>query len=594
VNERLTEEITRDLINKYKSLNKEKVYVDEQISSNKLIKKILGNLKPDFIIDFKNNTDNIIIVIECKADSKKQTQALKDAEEKYASKLKESFNVFYYGISGQNPQRILIEGRLWIKNHQRPFPKIYTKLLTYQNIKKLISELTNIKVDNNLKCIKSFNDKLHQMSIPESERPVLIGCFLIALSGPSINLENYNGNNECLKEYIITCAKFNLKSKLDPNKVKTICSYYDRLLSNNVWISEEEVDSYGSRQKNTNLNYFLKELNEKIMPLINNNNWDIMGEFYREFIKYATEDKKTGLVLTPTHITDFFCELINIQNTDIVLDPCCGTGGFLIAAMKYMCQKSQNEEEIKKIKTKQLLGIEKRNDMWLHATVNMMMHGDGHTNIHQGNCFEYTTDNFKDYRPTVAFLNPPYNEASEQLRFIQKSLELITPKGKVVAIVQASATGNSKAVNNVKEEILKNHTLLASFSCPKELFHGIAGVITNILIFESGIPHNKTNATFLGWFKDDGFIKQKTKRIKKGTEWKKIKKKWIDTYNNKKEIKEDNIESKMQILDFNDEWCIEAYLKPDLPSKKDFMLTLKEYILHELEVMLDDEINRDF
>lgn len=365
------------------------------------------------------------------------------------------------------------------------------------------------------------------------------------------------------------------------------------MLSNNVWISEKEVDSHGKEHKNTNLNYFLKKLNVEIMPSIHDKDWDIMGQFYREFIKYATEDKKTGLVLTPTHITDFFCELVNIQSNDIVLDPCCGTGGFLIAAMKYMCQKSQNEQEIKKIKTEQLLGIEKRNDMWLHSTVNMMMHGDGHTNIYQGNCFEFKIQDFKN-KPNVAFLNPPYNGSSEQLRFIQKALELITPKGKVVAIVQASATGNSKAVNNIKEEILKHHTLLASFSCPRELFHGIAGVITNILIFESSIPHNKTNATFLGWIKDDGFIKQKTKRIQKEKLWEKIKQKWIEIYNNKKEIKEDNIESKMQILDFNDEWCIEAHLKPDLPSEKDFMLTIKEYILHEFEVMLDDEINKDF
>lgn len=58
-------------------------------------------------------------------------------QKKYASKLKESFNVLYYGISGQNPQRILIEGRLWIKNHKRPFPDKYNKLLTYQSIKKI-------------------------------------------------------------------------------------------------------------------------------------------------------------------------------------------------------------------------------------------------------------------------------------------------------------------------------------------------------------------------------------------------------------------------------------------------------------------------
>ncbi|MGI3135962.1 MAG: type I restriction enzyme HsdR N-terminal domain-containing protein [Candidatus Phytoplasma vitis] len=78
MNERLTESIIRDLIKK--TYNQEKFYFDEQISSDKSIKKLLGKGKPDFIIYSKNNNDNIIIVIECKADSKKQTQALKDAE----------------------------------------------------------------------------------------------------------------------------------------------------------------------------------------------------------------------------------------------------------------------------------------------------------------------------------------------------------------------------------------------------------------------------------------------------------------------------------------------------------------------------------
>ncbi|CAM11772.1 Restriction enzyme alpha subunit [Candidatus Phytoplasma australiense] len=587
MNERITEAITKELV--YKTYNKEEIVFDEQISSIKGIKKLLGNQKPDFIIYFKDNQDNlnIIVIIECKADTKKQEEANSQAK-KYAKSLKSKYNVFYYGISGQNNQRNLIEGRLWIKNNQQPFPDKYKKLLKYQDIKKEIYKLTNSSNRFNydsLKIFKEFNKKLYKMGIPSSERPVLVGCFLISLLG---NVNICDNNNEYLKNIIITAAKNKLK-KIDHEKREDIGSHYNRLLSNAMWTSQEEVDSYGNKIPNNNLVYFLTELKEKIMPFIHSDQWDVMGTFYREFIKYVTEDKQTGLVLTPPHITDFFCELADIQSSDIVLDPCCGTGGFLIAAMKYMCQKAKNEKQIEVIKTKQLLGIEKRKDMWLHASVNMMMHGDGHTNIFYGDCFKFKIDNFKHNQPTVVFLNPPYNEPSEQLRFIQKALELTTPKGQVIAIVQASATGQSTAVNNAKKEILNNHTLLASFSCPKELFHGIAGVITNILIFAAHVPHDSKKNTFLGWFKDDGFIKQKNKRIEKN--WKLIKDKWIDIYRNKKEVKETNIESKMQTLTHEDEWCIEAYLKPELPSQKDFMLIIKEYILHEFEVLLDNEIN---
>ncbi|WP_349401813.1 hypothetical protein PSOL_05610 [Candidatus Phytoplasma solani] len=70
MNERLTESFTRDLISQ--TYNQEEVYVNKQISSNQTIKKLLGNKKPDFIIDFKDNSKNIIVIIECKADAKNQ------------------------------------------------------------------------------------------------------------------------------------------------------------------------------------------------------------------------------------------------------------------------------------------------------------------------------------------------------------------------------------------------------------------------------------------------------------------------------------------------------------------------------------------
>lgn len=57
-----------------------------------------------------------------------------------------------------------------------------------------------------------------------------------------------------------------------------------------------------------------------------------------------------GLVLTPTHITDFFCDIAELNISSVVFDPCCGTGGFLVSAMKYMLQKANTSNEKRKIK----------------------------------------------------------------------------------------------------------------------------------------------------------------------------------------------------------------------------------------------------
>ena len=63
------------------------------------------------------------------------------------------------------------------------------------------------------------------------------------------------------------------------------------------------------------------------------------------FIKYAGSDKKIGTVLTPPHITEFFCDVAELDSKDIVFDPCCGTGGFLVSAMNYMMRKAPHDTE---------------------------------------------------------------------------------------------------------------------------------------------------------------------------------------------------------------------------------------------------------
>ena len=173
-------------------------------------------------------------------------------------------------------------------------------------------------------------------------------------------------------------------------------------------------------------NYVLRNLTERlektILPLtrLGDKGYDVLGRFYTEFIRYAGTDKKTGLVLTPQHITDFFCDIVNLNVNDVVFDPCCGTGGFLISAMKRMLGLAGDDQKKKnRVKEKQLLGVEIRTDMFTFACSNMMMCGDGKANIYEGDSFSPEKKIIaKSLGPTVAFLNPPYDvDEDGQLRF---------------------------------------------------------------------------------------------------------------------------------------------------------------------------------
>lgn len=103
---------------------------------------------------------------------------------------------------------------------------------------------------------------------------------------------------------------------------------------------------------------------------------DYLGRFYGEFMSYSGGDGQTlGIVLTPKHITELFCELAQLKPTDKVLDPCCGTAGFLIAAMHKMVNATNDETQRWKIRRDQLFGIELQPYMFTIATTNMILRG---------------------------------------------------------------------------------------------------------------------------------------------------------------------------------------------------------------------------
>ena len=155
--------------------------------------------------------------------------------------------------------------------------------------------------------------------------------------------------------------------KVEPQVKKQRVIDQIRLIKN-----RPELSDINERLGKSPLRYFAEYLHSNILNAIcNNSPEDVLGRFYGEFIRYSGGDGQTlGVVLTPKHITELFTDLAEIKPTDKVLDPCCGTGGFLIAAMHRMLTQAK-EEDKENIKKNNLHGIELRDNMFSIATTNM-------------------------------------------------------------------------------------------------------------------------------------------------------------------------------------------------------------------------------
>lgn len=279
---------------------------------------------------------------------------------------------------------------------------------------------------------------------------------------------------------------------------------------------------------------------------------DILGKFYENFLSKGNGAKEIGIVLTPRHITKFAVEVLDAKHNDYVLDPCCGTGGFLVSAFDYV-KKNANEKQIEKFKNYNIFGIEQDDEVVALALVNMIFRGDGKNNMYEGNCFQKNIietnkdgiitgrcdvssniiekkkdkkGNIKEYvkeikeNPspiiTKVLMNPPFalKKGNEKERnFIDFALSQMQDSGILFAIVPISVMVE-KENKSWRAELLTRNTLLSVITFPEDLFNPSASVGTVGIFIKKGIPHNieKQNIYFARPVKD-GFKMKKGKRI---------------------------------------------------------------------------------
>lgn len=597
-NEGLTEQIVSGFLRDLGYYDKNSsVLVEPKKSSNPQIQKLLASASkrsgsskpgyPDYIIR-NTQQEDVAVIIECKSDVTKHisdeldrfADYAVDGARLYADYLSKELDVLYIGVSGQTENELKISHYVKLKGENEH--KEILKGCGLQGFPLYLEQLNNhrFRVDYSslLEYISRLNKKLHGKRIPEKQRAILFSGILLALEDKTFR-ETHQGhaNSVDLMDTMIT----------------QVSKILDGASSNSVRKFSSLRDEFATIQHSPALirdGYFKElvlEIEERVCSFIKNNEYhDILSRCYVEFLKHANDDGSLGIVLTPPHITRLFCDLASLGKDSVVLDNCCGTAGFLVAAMKKMIDAANGDKKkIEAIKKKQLIGVEYQPHIFNLAVSNMIIHGDGKSNIFHEDCFK-VTDQIKPFKPNVALLNPPFNDGGgiDELQFIEHALSCLEPNGAAIAIVPMSCAMYDSGLGlEIKRRLLELHTLEASMSLPNQLFND-KGANTCALVFRAHVPHDSKKKTWFGYWREDGFVKSKRRREDSAGRWPAIREKWIDSFLNK------TVEagfSLLQSIKAEDEWLCEAYMETDysIITRSDFERDVKKFALYNL--MLD-------
>jgi type I restriction-modification system DNA methylase subunit len=452
-----------------------------------------------------------------------------------------------------------------------------------------------------LKDILSRAKKLHEDlrnygSLGDQEKPLVVSAILLAL-------DDY-GSPEKQQAFIDTLIGDTVKTdgqkvyeaveahmkrvKVEPQvKLETVISQFD-LIKNRFKLSIKN-DSLGK----TPLRYYCEYLKQYVIDYTKNNSpEDVLGRFYGEFMSYSGGDGQSlGVVLTPRHITELFCNLIEIKPTDKLFDPCCGTGGFLVAGMHHMLEQANNEEQCNAIKKDQIFGVEDREDMFSIATTNMILRGDGKSNLIRGDFLAQDPLKWRAKNLTVGFMNPPYSQAKNketahlsEINFVSHLLDCMADEARVVVIVpQSTMVGKTKEDKLIKAEILKRHTLEGVITLNRETFYRV-GTNACIAIFSAHKPHPKEKYVKFINFEDDGFEVNKHIGLIETERAKEKKQHILGCW-----LFDKPAESKFMVktrVEADDEWLHSFYyFNDEIPTDAEFEKTMADYLTFEFSMI---------
>lgn len=619
VSERKTDKLVRA------RLESAGIKYDEQISENPEINEALKGASKNISKEGEENkgypefmaqVNDFFIVIEDKPDTLKQVSyyekdtnkldmsenAIKNYAENgalhYAQHIikKSPFKkIFAFGCSGTDEKHLIIrpifidENGYKLLNEVKNFENFNEKNINkyYHEIVLGLPSEEEIEIKELIDTSKQLHKDLRKYgNLSEKEKPLVVSAILLALDY-GLDLKSLKGKDGKDGKKIYDNASYNLPEGNDEKKYNR-----DNVLSHFEFIkTRPKLINCNKELKKTPLKYFAETISKKIFPSIQNVNADLLGYFYNEFIRYTGGDgQNLGIVLTPRHITSLFCDLLDIQPSDKIFDPCCGTGSFLIAGMNRMIeQKEGDEKAILNIKQNNIHGIESNENMFAICTTNMILRGDGKSNLKLADFLEEKTEDLRKNNYTIGVMNPPYSlkGLESERHFIKHLLDSLADRAKCAVIVPQSVMGNKDGGKRLKQEIFKNHTLEGVITLGKQTFNNI-GAVPCIAIFTAHQPHPENKRCKFINFKDDGYEIHKNVGLVKTERAIERKKHLLECWHyNKPAESKFMVETKVK---YDDEWLHSYYyFNDEIPSENVFKETMEEYIEFEFEMILKDK-----
>ncbi len=508
----------------------------------------------------------------------------------YASFLKDNYDVIAIGVSGQSDAECRVTSLVWPKGGEISKVEVIedgnlnNALISINDYEKDIEKIlgrfsaTENEIRKELRRYTlSCANFLRANGIEDNSKAGFVSAVILGLTNHESKL--YIDTKSVIDKKNASKAKKMLCDTLDKNSVKmlkaslygdgneydadyirgiwdideiprgkrtSLKKFYDGLLAKDELVrAPKGKDNKYFVDGNTVLSCCIYSLYENVIEVLEKyNGIDVMGEFYTTFLRFTKGNaKEKGIVLTPTHITELFCDIAeyysdNKFNEDTkIIDICCGTGAFLISSLSRIKANIQNlpisetekNKKYEKAQNQSLIGVERDASMYALAYANMRFHGDGKSNLF--NCSSLLIDSYapvddsgKTYlndtkiplhealrnfgNIDVGMINPPYsldkkdNSVVREYPTMKKILELKDKNSKL-----------TKKLKELKkrEETLEIHSEISSIE------KDISKNLLEIQKFENVLSENGLNEVIIQKGQDElDFVASMLHYLKKG------------------------------------------------------------------------------
>lgn len=459
-----------------------------------------GDGFPDFVlVDPSSNLP--FAIIEAKSTVQQLQQAIDEADFYTEACIEAGHPVLSIGVAGQDKDGYGIivhktKGTKWAPINYNCNPISW--IPTIEDIRKLIASNSLFDLSPMIPSPKVLADKadimnriLREASVKDEYRPAYVAAMMLALwhtkgsirKDPSFILSDIN--QACIQAF----------KKAGKHE-----------LSKSIYVDEGNIKLAGTAWE---IIATLEKLN--VATAVHEH--DYLGHLYESFFRY-TGGNTIGQYFTPRHICRFMTDICQVTKKDIVIDPACGTGGFLVAALqRSVSLEKMKYEEVVEIVRSNLIGFESEPLTASLCIANMILRGDGKSGIKPENCF--TSKEFPVEKCDVALMNPPFPHKktdTHPTEFVERALSALHDRGRL-AVILPTSTVVKKEYSDWRTKILKQNTLLAVCELPDEVFQPFASTTTCVVLFEKGIPQAKASKTVFVRLEKDGLELKKGVRI---------------------------------------------------------------------------------